>query len=219
MKKLLTLFSLFLMLSGVALAQFEGIITYSVEMEGLPPEAAAMMGDMEVKMFYKGNKTRTETTNAMTSSTTVNDNDSKESFTLMDIMGEKYMIKGDKEDKNKNVTEPEIKYIDGETKEIAGYKCKKAEIIMKDKDGKAMSMFIWYTDEIKARSTRKEYKGLNGFPLQMTIKERGFKQTLTAKKVSKETVSDNVFMAPKDGYKVTTWEEFNSEMQKMQGGQ
>ncbi|MCW3072132.1 MAG: hypothetical protein JWO44_2022 [Bacteroidetes bacterium] len=202
---------------------FEGIITYSISFEGsgLPQEAMAMLSGAESVTYIKGDKRRTDLNMAIQSTTAIMDTKSKQIFTLMDIMGQKYLIRMNEADvKKEEAAAPEttIKYLD-ETKMIAGYKCKKAEVTMKTKEGKEEVVNIYYTEEIPASEMKSAYKGLKGFPMEYTINQGGIKMSFTTKSVAREPVADSKFEIPKEGYKETTMEEFQKEMLQMGGGQ
>lgn len=200
---------------------FEGTVTYSISFEdsGLPPEALAMFKGSETVTYIKSDKFRVDMNMPMQSSTFIMDNKSKNIVSLMDIMGKKYLIKMNESDiKKEQDTAPEIliKYTE-ETKMIAGYKCKKAEIT--SKEGKGAAIDVFYSEEIPTNDIKPVYKGLKGFPLEYSINQGGMEMKLTAKKISKEKVSDSKFEIPKEGYIVTTVEELQNAMMKEMGGQ
>jgi GLPGLI family protein len=116
-------------------------------------------------------------------------------------------IKKQKEKKGKD--DYQIKVTD-ETKEIAGYKCKKA--IVTGKDG---SFDLYFTDQITFKNGDwvSDYKGIDGFPLQYKVSQGSMTMQMTAKSVSKEKVDDTMFTVPSD-YKAMTQE----EMMKQYGG-
>ncbi len=108
-----------------------------------------------------------------------------------------------------------IKYLD-ETKMIAGYKCKKAEVTMKSKEGKAETFTVFYTDEIPSSETKNMFEGLKGMPLEYSISQGGVNMTFSTKSIEKMAVPDSKFELDKAGYKVTTLEELQKSMM---GGQ
>lgn len=223
MKKVMLAISLFLMCTINVNAQtksnFEGVVTYSISFEGagLPPEAMAMFKGSETVTYIKPDKLRVDMTMPMQSSSFITDNKNKNYVSLMDIMGKKYLIKMNGPDlKNDSAPETIIKYT-GETKTIAGYKCKKAEITGKEIKGNAVEVF--YTEEILTNEIKPVYEGLKGFPMEYSINQGGMKMKLTAKTVSKEKVPDSKFEIPKEGYIVTTLEELQNTMMKQMGPQ
>src|SRR5262245_53361651 len=97
MKKTILAAALAFLAIGSTVAQVkEGSITYEINVEGLPPEQAAMLSGMELKMFFKNGKSRAEMSSAFFSSTTINDG--KKSITLMDQMGQKFYYELTEED-------------------------------------------------------------------------------------------------------------------------
>ena len=142
MKKIILAIWLVLVVAINAKAQkkFEGVVTYAISFEnsGLPPEALEMLKGAESVVYIKGDKRRVDMNTAMQSTSSIMDNKTKIVLMAMDIMGQKYLIRMNEADlKKEKETAPAItiKYLD-ETKEIAGYKCKKAEITTKSKEGK-----------------------------------------------------------------------------------
>jgi GLPGLI family protein len=222
MKKILLALSVALLsaFSGIAQKNFEGVITLGISFEnsGLPPEALTMLKGAESVIYIKGDKRRVDMNTAMQSTVSVFDNKTKTSVMTMDIMGQKYLIKMNEADlKKEKESAPvtTIKYLD-ETKEIAGYKCKKAEVTMKTKDGKEETFIVFYTEEIPTNDLKNTFEGLKGFPLEYTISQSGVKMTFTTKTIVKEPVPDAKFELVKDGYKETTLEELQKSM--MSGG-
>ena len=220
MKKVFLFFiTLTLICSTTAYAQkaFEGTITYNIEYEELP-EGMEEYEDMlpkETIMKIKGTKTKTEQAMAMGSTISIYDASSESTITLTNMMGMKAAIKSNTEDIKEGVDEkkPKITYLD-ETKEIAGYKCKKAEIIYIDREE---PLTVYYTEELNTKKTKSQYKnleGLKGFPMQYEINNEGMKMVMSAKEVKNEKISENEFTIP-EGYEVMTMEEF----QKMMSGQ
>lgn len=228
MRTLLKLSFLFavIFLSANVLAQksFEGTITFEMEMDlkDMPPEAAAMMKGSEIIYTIKDASTRVESKTPIANTAVVVNNKKKNGFTLMEMMGSKYLIKLADEDFKKDTDRPniEVKYTE-ETKEIAGYKCKKAEVTIKDTtmQNEYISI-VYYTTEIPyGNSYGNNFKGLKGFPLEYNIQtpQPGSNVKVIAKKVSKEKVEDSIFSVPTD-VKEFTQEEFQKEMMKNFGG-
>ncbi len=197
----------------------EGSITYSVNFEGLPPEAAGMMKGSELKVFFKEKKSRTEFTSAFSSNTTISDENT--TTTLVDAMGQKYfykMNKAEMEKENKKSPEPKITYTE-EKKTIATYECKKAIIESKDEKGETHKIDVWYTDKIQSSSTGKssgQFKNLKGAPLEFSMNQGQFKMQMSATNVSTSPMADSKFIANTEGYTEKSY----SEMTKMsKGGQ
>jgi GLPGLI family protein len=197
---------------------FEGVIIYTIEYDDLPEEMEAMKAMLPTESIIKikGSKTRTEQSMmGMGTTIAIYDAETETAITLMNMMTNKAAITTTKKDmkKTEQEKEPKIVYID-ETKEIAGYKCKKAEITYNNEDE---VMIVYYTEEINTKDTKSQYKGLKGFPMQYEINNEGIKMVMTVKEVKKEKVSASEFTIPK-GYEVMTMEEFQNKMtQQMMG--
>ena len=223
MKKTIPAFCLVLLFAFTLTAQksFEGVVTYSISFEksGLPPDAIAMLSGAESVIYFKGDKRRVDMKTLMQSTSSVIDDKAKTMLMTMDVMGQKYMIRMNEADlKKEKDAAPvnSINYLD-ETKEIAGYKCKKAEVTMKDADGSAQLFVVFYTDAIPTNDMRNTFEGLKGFPLQYDIVQAGIAMSFTAISISIDPVPDSKFVLSESGYKVTTLDDLQKEM--MGGGQ
>lgn len=204
-------------------AGFEGKVTYEISVDGgnMPPEAMAMFAGSELTIYVKGTKSRSDMTLGMQNTTTISEAKSGSSVTLMDVMGNKYKIKTEpgKDEKAPDVTVKET----SDTKTIAGYLCKRAELTFKDETGNTQVTNIWYTEDITNHmgnnAMSPQFKAIKGMPLEYEMNaERGMRMKMTAKTVSKETVDDKKFDISAD-YKETTMEDMQRDMMKMmQGG-
>ncbi len=209
--------------------KFEGTIVYSITLEGMenmPPEAAGMMKNMELVYSLKNEHFRMDTKTMMSNTIVISDSKKQTAFTLMDMMGSKFMIKVKPEDikKETDAPAPKIVLLD-ETKEIAGYTCKKASITMNMGTGTGTGLgtgeittIVYYTDKIansKAYGTR--FRSLPGFPLEYSIDMNGMKMKMTTTSVTKEKIEDSKFDLP-SGYKETTTEELQGELMKTMNG-
>ena len=181
----------------------EGSITYDMKMEGLPPEQAAMMGDMELKTTFKNGKALSEMSSMMFSSQTSIDD--KGMVSLMEQMGNKIAIKQTKEEMEKEEaklkdkpSDPKIEYTT-ETKTIAGYECKKAIITMVGKDKKEEKMDVWYSDKFENPNKDGKgrgqafMKGFKGLPFEFSNSQGAMKFSMVAKAVSTDPVDDAKF--------------------------
>jgi len=202
--------------------EFEGKITYEISMEGgnMPPEAMAMFAGSELEMYVKGTKTKSVAAMGFQKTITIQDSKTNTTVMLMEMMGSKYKIK-DSPAKDDKAPEPTVKVLD-ETKVIAGYKCKKAEISFKDESGKLQSTIVYFTEEISnsmSSNQNKHFRAIKGMPLEYEVKaDRGMTLKMTATNVSKEKISDDVFKISSD-YKEKTMDEIQKDMMKqMQGG-
>lgn len=196
---------------------FEGKVVFDISFPGMELDAStAAMLPKESTIYIKGDKSRTEMSMGMgMSNATISDGKSKSATVLMDIMGSKYAIKMTEADmkKSQGDTKAKVKLLD-ETKEIAGYKCKKAEITLDNKEKTVAT--VYYTPEIGGKElnwSKNEFGDIDGFLMDFETVQNGMTMKMTAKKVSPEKIDDSKFIIPAD-YKPTTQE----ELQKMFGG-
>ncbi len=198
----------------------EGFVLYDMKIEGLPPEQAAMIGDMETKVTFKNGKVLTEMTSMMFTNQTMVDE--KGMIMLMEQMGNKMAVKQTKEEMDKEAAkakdkqpDPKIEYI-SETKTIAGYECKKAIVTVIGKDKKEEKMDVWYSEKFAnpnkdGKGTNQGFmKGLKGMPFEYAGGQGGMKFKMIAKEVSTDPVSDGKFNLSTDGYKLMTMDELKA---------
>jgi GLPGLI family protein len=216
MKKifLMTLAASAVLFSAPAKAQkklSEGKITYEISFPGMQidPQQAAMLPTESIT-YIKGDKSRSEQKMGMgMSQVVISDSKANSAVILMDMMGNKTAIKMTAAEMEKGEKEkPQVKVLD-ETKEIAGYKCKKAEIT----DSKGNTSQVYFTKDIKGTQGGGKglFKELDGFPMEFELKQQGMSMKFTVTNVSDEKVDDNLFAVPA-GYKEMTLEEFQKSM-------
>ncbi|MBI4931981.1 MAG: DUF4412 domain-containing protein [Bacteroidetes bacterium] len=231
MKKLSLLFFLFIA-SAIAFSftrstsDFEGKVVYSIDFvnSSMPAQAKSMMAGSTATIYIKGTKSRSDMNMGPQTTTSIYDSKTNTSVMLMEVMGSKYKIKT--EPTKKEEKKPEVKVnVTSETKTIAGYSCKKAEVTVTDSKGTSHATNIWFTEEISnhmnsSNENGAQFKDIKGMPLEYEVQaQNGMSMKMTATSVSKETVADSKFEIPSD-YKETTMEGMQKEMmQKMQGGQ
>lgn len=198
--------------SSILFAQndFEGLIQFEMKYENLSDEIKPMesMLPKSISIEVKENMSKTITPNAMGGETTILSNsESGETITLMNMMGMKYAIKSNSNDK-KPEDKPEVELVD-ETKEILGYTCKKA--IITDKDGNETEIF--YSEELNDVSFSGNVEGINGFPMETIISQEMFTMIQTASKIEKKKIKKIKLEVPSE-FEVKTLE----ELQKIMGG-
>ncbi|MEA3478106.1 MAG: DUF4412 domain-containing protein [Bacteroidota bacterium] len=207
-------------IAGTASAKdFKGIITYKISYPGseLDAQTKAMLPKM-LTYKIKGNLAKTEMEmGGMGRQMQIINGDEKVVYTLIDMMGKKITFKMTEEEINKELeNEPNVTvdYFD-ETKEIAGYECKKAVINM-DNDGTKSSFIVYYTDELGGQSLNFDnnmFKEIDGVLMEFEIIEGNMKMKMEAVSVKKENVPDSEFVVPDDFEEMT-----KEEMQNMFGG-
>lgn len=208
----------FLILSAFTLQSFtqknfEGTVTFKITYGEFPPEMVgyeSMLPKESITKLKEGNSKTTQTS-AMGTNITISDKEGNVTI-LMNMMGQKIAIK-ESIDKEKDATsKPIITYVD-ETKKIAGYTCKKAELKFADTDE---VMVVYYTEDISTLATNPQIgvNGLKGFMMEYSINNQGIEMIISASTVTKEKISDAEFTVPSD-YEVMTKEEY---IKMMSGG-
>jgi GLPGLI family protein len=206
--------------SGALYAQkpgspFRGVINYKVSYPDSKMEASQQaMLPQTIKVSLSGNKTRIEVAMASLSQIILLDSDQKTTTILLDLMGQKVAMKPNKKTERTDSKEPVIKILP-ETKEIAGFLCKKAEISFGDEKSKATPLIVYYTESIGNNKIfyENEYRTLPGIPMEFQYKMQGMNMLLTASSVEKGKVTNREFEVPSE-YKEMTPE----QLREMFGG-
>ncbi|MBL4706842.1 MAG: DUF4412 domain-containing protein [Flavobacteriales bacterium] len=210
MKKLSLILAL--LASSILFAQdnFEGLVQFEMKYENLSEEIKPMMSMLpkSTTIEFKDGISRSVTPNAMGGETIILSNsESGETITLINMMGKKYALKSNTND-TKEDNKPEVELID-ETKEVLGYKCKKA--IVTDKEGNETE--IYYSEELNNINFSGNVEEINGFPMQTSISQDMFTMIQTVSSIDKKKTKKIKLEIPSD-YTLTTVE----ELQKMMGG-
>lgn len=196
---------------------FEGKIVYDIETGKDLDVRAQMMMPKKSTLFVKGNKSRMEAELPMgMSNVTITDLDKKITTNLLNFLGSKYAIEEPlKEDYG--TESKDFKVINtSETKTIAGYLCKKAQLTYIDTaTGEERKADAWFTEDIitNTRLMEQSFSQLKGTLMEFSITQEGLSMKLTAKEVTPQMVADKMFDISSD-YQPTTREEL---MQKYGG--
>ncbi len=234
MKKLITA-SAFALLANFAIAQETYTIKSALKIDGLPPEYAAF-GEQDITTMIKGEKTKTEMTGMMGSNVIVFDGAKMTS--ISEQMGNKTgftatkaELDADKKDEKTPANKPKIEYFT-DKKTIAGYECTKAVITSIGKDKKETKATAWVTDKIKMPDdkAKKGMRGgggmmdlgdLKGYPLSIesSMNQGGMemKMMLTATEVSTAAIDDKTFTVDTEGYKMSSYKEYQEKMKAAAG--
>jgi GLPGLI family protein len=134
------------------------------------------------------------------------------------MMGRKFAIESSADEiqeEMKNEPDPEFETT-SETKEIAGYQCKKIIIRYNNEDGKTTSEdYVWFTDELKVSPDlnfdMKKFVDIAGVLMeyQMDMND-GTMMKFTVTEVEKKKISSKEFAIPENFKKVTREELMNS---------
>ena len=210
-KQISIAFLLLVSISSIGQTMTSGVIKYKMTSDN---EQMAMMGDIVVTNYYEKENIAVQVDMmggmVLTKIYKILNNPSATKMT-MDAMGNKYEITGLDDNAAKGVDMADLENIvtvtfdKAITKEIAGYKCYKANVTYNDdKTGE-----FYITDDIKMTTSTNESK-LKGFPLEMTIVTPETTLNLVATEISKEIPKDS-FIVPA-GFEKVTMEEFKEKM-------
>ena len=216
MKYSFTLFSFLLLICFSATAQkkfSEGTISYDIVITtGTDkPKNADFLDGTTVVNYIKADKSRSEMVSPLGTLTTIYDGSKNSIVILKDIGQQKYMItltQSDWKDANKKYDGIVFTYEEG-SKEILGYKCKKA--IAKLQDGTTYT--VWYTPDLIPENKNFQYetKALPGLTMQYEIvNSKSEKTAYTVSKISFNPVPASKFDLPQSGYRVVTYAESKS---------
>jgi len=221
MKSSLTFILLFFISAAlVAGKPFDGVITYKISYpDSKFSEAQLNMFPKVMTVSVKGSKARTEMNVGGGTTVEILDYVAKTKVALINMMGQKFAIKQTKQEIEKeNAEQPKgTVNVTNDTKNIAGYNCKKA-IVTSDEDGVKTTFEVWFTEEIGGKDANFDnplYKDINGVMMEFIIKTPQITMKLSATGVEKKAVPAKDFEIPAD-YTLTTQEELKS---KFGGGQ
>ncbi len=186
-------------------------ITYKME---LPPEMAqtdAMLQDSRFIQYMRGHMSRIDINFNIVNYTYLINARDETMTTLIDQHGAKYLIRGNKEQFEKDLKQYEgTKFVDQqEVMEIAGYKCKKAIAQLPD----GSTYVVYYTPDLVPENKRynQRFANLNGMALEFEIPTKtGAKIKVTATKVELIPIPASYFDVPKSGYKEVSQQELRN---------
>ncbi|MEO8148183.1 MAG: DUF4412 domain-containing protein [Bacteroidia bacterium] len=191
------------------ISEGKAVFTLEFPTEGMDEQYKAMM-PTESTIYFKGSKSRSETTMAMMNMVSITDSKEKTMITLMDMMGKKTAMKTDLDKAVGKAKTDDYKIeTTTETMKIAGYECTK--VIATNKDGDKVE--LWVTKDIQAQNSGSIlFKGLEGFPMkyEVAVPNMEGKMKMECKSITAEKVSDDKFTIP-EGYEIKTQEELKKE--------
>jgi GLPGLI family protein len=208
-----TLLVLFLCCAGITLnaqkkiSELTLVYDAKVTTGNAEPKMADAFDGATTTIYLKGNLSRSEMVSALFSSTTIHDAKTGTAVVLREVSGQKLLIRMSNKDwKEKNARYEGITFTNtGETKEIAGYKCTKAEAKMSD----GSSFIVYYTADIVPENKEYDYhfKNLNGLPLEYELTQRNLTIRYTVSRINLNPVQASKFDIPTSGYREMTFEE------------
>lgn len=224
MKKFLKFMMVAVILMGISATafskDFKGIINYKISFPGMEidPSMAAMMPKMAT-MMIRGNMSKIEISmGQMGSQIMITNGDEKTVTTCLDMMGQKLYYVETEEDLYKDAgADDEVSIeIKDETKEIAGYECKKA-VITVNKNGEDLVLTVYFSEKIGSAALNFEnpyFKDIPGVMLEFEIDTGGGQMMrMEAISVDKKNVSESEFDVPEGFVKKTS-----AEIQQIFGG-
>ena len=174
------------------------------------PRMADAFDGATTTFYLKGNMSRSEMSSALFSSTTIHDAKTGTAVVLREVSGQKLLIRMTAADwQEKNARYKGITFNNtGETKEIAGYKCIKAEAKMSD----GSTFIVYYTPDIIPENKEYDYhfRDLNGLPLEYELTQRNLNIRYTVSRINMNPVAASKFDVPTSGYREMTYEESKS---------
>lgn len=219
-KSILLLSSFILIFTSLAIADkkpFEGKVKYKISYEGSNLNEAVLASlPKEMTILIKDNFSKTTLNTQMGKTVNIFNSEEMYSITLINAMGQKYAIRSSSDMINKEIEKgpkPQIEYSD-ETKEIAGYTCKKAIVTIADEIlGTESKLIVYYTNAFKHKNINKDnpiFNEIDGIMLEYQMDAQGMLMQFTASSVEETRVSRKEFDIPKD-YEVTTQEELKTK--------
>ncbi|MEN8225012.1 MAG: DUF4412 domain-containing protein [Bacteroidota bacterium] len=224
MKKILSFIMIVTFIMGVSASafskDFKGLITYKISWEGMDMDAsmAAMMPKLAT-LAIKGNMSKFEMNmGAMGKQVQIMNGDEENITYIIDMMGMKYYYVETEEDLAESMkTDAQVEVdIKSETKEVAGYECKKA-VITVNLEGEEMLFTVYFTEEIESASFSMDnayFQDIPGTLMEFEIEAgQGMTMKMAAISVEKKNISDSEFEVP-EGFEQKT----KDEMMQMGGG-
>jgi len=199
---------------------FTGKVTYKIDfdMAGLPEEAKSMM-PTTMAMYIGSDKVKTEIITVMGNQSTIIDMDEKTHITLMNVMGQKLAIKDTFEELMAQMAlsgEYSVEITD-ETKEIAGYTCRKAVLKKITGEGETEEAGeAWFTDALKLHENfnfnNPQFNKIKGLMMEYGMDAgNNMKMSFTAVEVAGMKIKGAEFEVPAD-YEIITREDLAKKM-------
>ena len=158
-------------------------------------------------VYIKGNKSRSEISNSMFSSTTIFDGNTGFGVILREVSGQKLLIRLSPDNwAERNRMYDGIVYKNTtETKEIAGYKCIKA--IGQTPSGATIT--VYYTRDIVPENKQYEppFRTLDGLPLEYELTNGNVRIRYRISRINLNPVPASKFDVPNSGYRELSYED------------
>jgi GLPGLI family protein len=196
---------------------FTGTITYNITYPAnTAPNIAAQL-PKTITMFVAGNKVKAGASFGPMKQTFIKNGDAMTITSLVERDGRKLAMTKSKEQITKELASEKAPATEimKETKKVAGYTCKSAEVNFMDKRGQAHKSIVYFSDDLGTNNLNfdNQYRGIKGIPLEMELTMHGIPMKLVASSVSSERVSNKEFETPSD-FEAVTEQEFKALMNK-----
>ncbi|MFT7588876.1 MAG: hypothetical protein ACI959_001089 [Limisphaerales bacterium] len=182
----------------------EGTITYTVITDDLDPNMAMFLTNMKMTVLFDKGNLKIDTDMGMGSVVITSNAETKSTLMLMDMLGNRYAIRTEEQAAQEEV---EVTF-PGETKVIAGYKCKKAVMIYQETE-----LIFYVTDKLNVPDLNAQFPidKLKGYPLQLELNQGPLKLTMIASEVKAEKMAKGTFdqIVP-EGFEEKTMEELKT---------
>lgn len=212
-KIILSVFAILALVVNLHAQHTEGHISYSIDFSSSQPDFqmyAGMLQGSKMDIYFTKGKSRAEMKmGTIMETTTITEESSGKILTLMSGMMGKKAIHSNQSDAANEVSKDDFKVeLVNETKDIAGYKCKKA--LITNPEGNVYT--FWYTEEVKMTTKGQKYfdgYGIPGMAMEFEIAEQGMNMKMSATLLEKKLPKkDKLFsMEVPEGYTVMTQEE------------
>lgn len=171
------------------------------------PKLADAFDGATTTVYLKGGLSRSEMQSALANFTTIHDARSGSAVVLQEVGGQKVLIRmtaADWKDKNRRYEGIEFSNT-GETKELAGYTCKKAVASLKD----GSTFTVFYTEDLVPENNHynSQFTNLRGLPLEYELQQGKLTIKYVVSQVSLNPVPVSKFDIPKAGYREMSYEE------------
>lgn len=188
----------------------EGVIEYTAKVvdESNP---MATLAPSKMTISFKNNRSCAEMSAGMGlfSTSFISDPENKTLTQLVKLLNKKFsLVQNEQEIKKENENYPVEITPEKETKLIAGYKCQKAHVKLKDETGTEFDIFYTTDLDIQNPNFANPYASVNGVLMEYQMKKFGLEMRFTATSVKNASVDDAIFELPKD-YKAISQEEMN----------
>jgi hypothetical protein len=193
----------------------EGIIEYKATPVD-PNNSMAALAPTKMLVKFKDNFTEAEMTAGMGLFATsfISDPGKKRFIHLVKLINQKFALitSGDSVKKEIDADPKPIIEITSETKQVAGYTCKRAKISYADKSIPCFD--VWYTTELNIQNPNwsNPFHDIEGTLMEYQLKRYGLELRFTCTSVSKSSIDESIFELPAD-YKIITRKEMDKKFE------